>query len=105
VVVVAAAAPAFAASPAVPPLTITATPLGSGGNSNKLKLTFSGGTGTLIIGPVQLNGTAITVTPTAGVAANGGIASGNGQSYEAGGLYTVTYTYQSQTYTVSVVGT
>lgn len=105
VVLVASAAPAFAASPVVYPLAITATSAGSGGNSTKLLLTFTGGTGLLSITLVQLNGSNITVSPTSGISASGGTSQGGGQTYLLNGAYTVTYVYQSQTYTQPVVGT
>src|SRR5690242_8932141 len=104
VVLVASAAPAFAASPVVFPLVITATNSGGGG-SNKVVLTFTGGTGTLTITLVQRNGTTITVSPTTGVGAAGGTSTGAGQTYTLGATYTVTYTYQSQSYTQPVIGT
>jgi hypothetical protein len=100
-VLVAAAAPAFAASPVVFPLTVTAKSAGSGGNSSKVLLTFSDGVGTLSITQAQLNGSTISVSPTGGISASGGTAQGGGQTY----VYLITYVYQSVTYTQPVVGT
>ncbi|MDX6358463.1 MAG: hypothetical protein QOH37_1517 [Nocardioidaceae bacterium] len=104
VVLVVAAAPAMAASAPAFPLLITAMSAGSGGNSTKVLMTFSGGTGLLTLNFVQLNGNGISIGPNS-LAANGGEAIGGGQTYQLGGSYTVNYTYQGTTFTQPVVGT
>lgn len=104
VVLVVAGAPAMAASAPSFPLTITATSAGSGGNSTKLLMTFSGGTGLLTLNFVQLNGSNISIGPNS-LSANGGQATGGGQTYAPGNSYTVNYTYLGTTYTQPVIAT
>lgn len=104
VVLVVSAAPAMAASPPTFPLMITATSAGSGGNSTKVLMTFTGGTGLLTLNFVQLDGTNISIGPNS-LSANGGQATGGGQTYAAGNSYLVNYTYQGTTYTQPVIAT
>jgi hypothetical protein len=104
VVLVVSAAPAMAASAPTTPLTIVATSAGSGGNSTKVLMTFSGGTGLLTLNFVELNGSNISIGPNS-LSANGGQATGGGQTYQQGASYTVNYTYQGTSYTQPVIAT
>jgi hypothetical protein len=104
VVLVVSAAPAMAASAPTTPLLVTATSAGSGGNSTKVLMTFSGGTGLLTLNFVQLNGSNIAIGPNS-LSANGGQAIGGGQTYSPGDTYVVNYTYQGTTYTQPVLAT
>ena len=101
-VLIAAPAPAFAASPPVYPFTITAT-AGTSNNANKTVLTFSGR-----YRDRDLVGGGQGERHVHGFSSNPLIAPGStmieqGQNYTSGATYIVTYVFNSVTYVQPVV--
>ena len=102
VVMVAAAAPAFAASPAVFPFTLTAA-AGTGNNANKTVLTFSGGTGSVNVLSVLKGTDSFTTLSPNPFTAPGSTTIQQGQNYTQGATYIVTYVFNSVTFVQQVV--
>jgi hypothetical protein len=102
VVMVAAAAPAFAASPAVFPFTLTAA-AGTGNNANKTVLTFSGGTGSVNVLSVLKGADSFSTLSPNPFTAPGTTTIQQGQNYTQGATYIVTYVFNSVTFVQPVV--
>lgn len=102
VVLVAAAAPAFAASPAVFPFTITAAP-GTDNNANKTVLTFSGGTGSVNVLSALKGSDSYTSFSPNPFTAPGSTTIQQGQNYTQGATFIVTYVFNSVTFVQPVV--
>lgn len=104
VVLTIAAAPAFAVSSG--PLTLDARKIGSG-SSNKLSVTFAGGTGPgqVTLTQVLRGTTTVTMDPPLTVPASGPaghVDSSTGNSYVAGASYTISYVYSSINYVQTI---
>ena len=104
VVLIAAPAPAFAASPPVYPFTITAA-AGTSNNANKTVLTFSGRAGTVTLLGVVKGSETFTSFNSNPLIAPGSTMIQQGQNYTSGATYIVTYVVNSVTYVQPVVAT